>query len=148
MPDSYPSRRTRIQFVANPTVLFSWMASSTGFRADSRVEPSIILSISVAGRPATEILKIIDGSTRESARNPVELAIQENKTVGLATNCILVRRDGYESGIEDSSAPIHNREGHVTGGVMVFHDVSVARALALQMSHLSQHDCLTDLPNR
>jgi diguanylate cyclase (GGDEF)-like protein/PAS domain S-box-containing protein len=101
-----------------------------------------------AGRPATEILKIIDGSTRESARNPVELAIQENKTVGLATNCILVRRDGYESGIEDSSAPIHNREGQVTGGVMVFHDVSVARALALQMSHLSQHDCLTDLPNR
>jgi len=101
-----------------------------------------------AGRPATEIFKIIDGSTREPSRNPLELAIQENKVVGLATNCILVRRDGDESGIEDSSAPIHNREGHVTGGVMVFHDVSVARALALQMSHLSQHDCLTDLPNR
>ena len=31
---------------------------------------------------------------------------------------------------------------------MVFHDVSVARAMALQMSHLAQHDCLTDLPNR
>jgi diguanylate cyclase (GGDEF)-like protein/PAS domain S-box-containing protein len=101
-----------------------------------------------SGRPLAEVFKIIDGSTREPARSPLELAIQENKTVGLAANCILVRRDGYESGIEDSSAPIHDREGHVTGGVMVFHDVSVARAMALQMSHLAQHDCLTDLPNR
>jgi len=101
-----------------------------------------------SGRPVAEVFKIIDGSTREPARSPLELAIQENKTVGLATNCILVRRDGYESGIEDSSAPIHDREGRVTGGVMVFHDVSVARAMALQMSHLAQHDCLTDLPNR
>ena len=101
-----------------------------------------------SGRPVAEVFKIINGSTREPARNPLELAIQENKTVGLARNCILVRRDGYESGIEDSSAPIHDREGRVTGGVMVFHDVSVARALALQMSHLAQHDCLTDLPNR
>jgi diguanylate cyclase (GGDEF)-like protein/PAS domain S-box-containing protein len=101
-----------------------------------------------SGRPVAEVFKIIDGSTREPTRSPVELAIQENRTIGLATNCILVRRDGYESGIEDSSAPIHDREGHVTGGVMVFHDVSVARAMALQMSHLAQHDCLTDLPNR
>jgi diguanylate cyclase (GGDEF)-like protein/PAS domain S-box-containing protein len=101
-----------------------------------------------SGRPVAEVFKIIDGSTREPARSPLELAIQENRIVGLATNSILIRRDGYESGIEDSSAPIHDREGHVTGGVIVFHDVSVARAMALQMSHLAQHDCLTDLPNR
>jgi diguanylate cyclase (GGDEF)-like protein len=31
---------------------------------------------------------------------------------------------------------------------MVFRDVTAARALALKMSHLSQHDSLTDLPNR
>jgi PAS domain S-box-containing protein len=70
-----------------------------------------------SGRPVAEVFKIIDGSTREPARSPLELAIQENKTVGLTTNCILVRRDGYESGIEDSSAPIHDREGHVTTDV-------------------------------
>jgi len=32
--------------------------------------------------------------------------------------------------------------------VMVFHDVSETRAMALKMSHLAQHDYLTDLPNR
>ena len=36
----------------------------------------------------------------------------------------------------------------MTGAVIVFHDVSVARAMTLKMSHLAQHDALTDLPNR
>ncbi|HLQ27201.1 MAG TPA: EAL domain-containing protein [Acidiferrobacterales bacterium] len=101
-----------------------------------------------AGRPLSEVFKIIDGATREPARNPMELAVQLNKTVGLTMNCILIRRDGFESAIEDSAAPIHDRGGHVTGAVMVFHDVSEARAMSLKMSHLAQHDSLTDLPNR
>jgi len=101
-----------------------------------------------AGRPLAEILQIIDGSTREPARSPLELAIRQDKIVGLAANCILIRRDGYESRIEDSCAPIHDAQGRITGAVMVFHDVSEARAMAIQMSHLAQYDCLTDLPNR
>jgi GGDEF domain-containing protein len=36
----------------------------------------------------------------------------------------------------------------VTGAVIVFHDVGVARAMSLRMSHLAQHDPLTGLPNR
>jgi len=32
--------------------------------------------------------------------------------------------------------------------VIVFHDVSAARAIAKKMAHLAQHDFLTDLPNR
>jgi len=94
------------------------------------------------------VFQIIDGASREPARNPMELAVQEDRTVGLTMNCILIRRDGFESAIEDSAAPIHDRDGKVTGAVMVFHDVSMAREMAIQMSHLAQHDCLTDLPNR
>ena len=45
-------------------------------------------------------------------------------------NCILVRRDGIETPIEDSVAPIHDREGQATGAVIVFRDVSAARAMA------------------
>lgn len=68
--------------------------------------------------------------------------------MGLAINSVLIRRDGLETAIEDSSAPIHNREGHVIGAVLVFHDVSESRAVALRMAHLAQHDFLTGLPNR
>ncbi len=99
-------------------------------------------------RPFVEIFKIIDGITRKKAPNPIALAIEENKTVALTPNCILIRRDGSESAIEDSTAPIHDRSGSVTGGVIVFHDVSMSRAIVSEMQHLARHDVLTDLPNR
>jgi diguanylate cyclase (GGDEF)-like protein/PAS domain S-box-containing protein len=101
-----------------------------------------------AGRPLEEVFHLIDGVTRKLVSNPMRRAIKENKTVGLTPNCILVRHDGFEAAIEDSAAPIHDRQGQVTGAVMVFHDVSTARELSLRMSHLAQHDSLTDLPNR
>jgi diguanylate cyclase (GGDEF)-like protein/PAS domain S-box-containing protein len=119
------------------TYLNAVAESMTGWSSDDAV-----------GRPLAEVLKIIDGSTREPSPNPMELAVAENNTVRLASNCILIRRDGCESAIEDSAAPIHNRAGVVTGAVIVFHDVTVSRALALEMSHLAHHDILTDLPNR
>jgi diguanylate cyclase (GGDEF)-like protein/PAS domain S-box-containing protein len=101
-----------------------------------------------SGRPLQEVLRIIDGDSREPALNPLAMAILYNKTVGLSANCVLIRRDGYESAIEDTAAPIHDRRGQVTGAVIVFHDVSVARAMSLRMSYLAQHDFLTELPNR
>ena len=101
-----------------------------------------------SGRPLEEVFRIIDGETRQIAEDPARRAIRENRIVGLEHNCILVRRDGFESAIEDSSAPIHDRDGHVTGAVIVFHDVSAARSMAFKMEHLAQHDFLTGLPNR
>jgi diguanylate cyclase (GGDEF)-like protein/PAS domain S-box-containing protein len=106
------------------------------------------LRTEAAGRPLEEVFHIIDATTREPVANPMALAIRENRTVGLTPNCLLVRRDGVEAAIEDSAAPIHDRRGLVTGAVMVFHDVSTARALSLRMSYLAQHDGLTELPNR
>jgi diguanylate cyclase (GGDEF)-like protein/PAS domain S-box-containing protein len=101
-----------------------------------------------AGRPVDEVFRVLDGGTRAPATNPMAAAIKENKTVLLAPNSVLSRRDGVEAAIEDSAAPIHDRRGQVTGAVMVFHDVSSTRALSLRVSHQAQHDTLTDLPNR
>jgi diguanylate cyclase (GGDEF)-like protein/PAS domain S-box-containing protein len=119
------------------TYLNTVAESMTGWSSDDAV-----------GRPLAEVLKIIDGSTREPFPNPMELAVEKNNTMRFTSNCILIRRDGWESAIEDSAAPIHNRAGVVTGAVIVFHDVTMSRALAIEMAHLDQHDILTDLPNR
>ena len=100
------------------------------------------------GHPLSDVFQIIDGTTHKPSPDPMKLAVQQNRTVGLKANCILVRRDGHECAIEDSAAPIHDRDGQVTGAVIVFHDVSMARSVVQEMSHLAQHDVLTDLPNR
>jgi diguanylate cyclase (GGDEF)-like protein/PAS domain S-box-containing protein len=101
-----------------------------------------------AGHPFDEVFHIVNASTREAAPNPMTVAIGQDKTVSLAPNCVLIRRDGSEAAVEDSTSPIHDRHGRVTGAVMVFHDVSATRALSVRMSHMAQHDALTDLPNR
>jgi diguanylate cyclase (GGDEF)-like protein/PAS domain S-box-containing protein len=101
-----------------------------------------------AGKDIDQVFVVIDGSTREPCANPLRAAIRQNRTVGLTPNCILVRRDGTEFAIEDSAAPIHDQHGLATGAVIVFHDVSAARAMGAEMSHLAQHDILTNLPNR
>lgn len=100
------------------------------------------------GRPLAEVFHIVDGASRETAPNPAQLAMREDRTVGLASDCVLLHRDGVEASIEDSAAPIHDREGRVTGAVIVFHDVSESRAMAAKMAHLAHHDFLTGLPNR
>jgi diguanylate cyclase (GGDEF)-like protein/PAS domain S-box-containing protein len=101
-----------------------------------------------AGRPMTEVFRILDTTNREVIPNPTDRTVRENQIVPLRENSILIRRDGFEIPIEDSIAPIHDGEGQPAGAVIVFRDVSVARAMALQMAHSAQHDFLTGLPNR
>jgi diguanylate cyclase (GGDEF)-like protein/PAS domain S-box-containing protein len=100
------------------------------------------------GRPMGEVFQLQDAMTHEPSPNPMDAAVAQNKTVHPPSNCMLIRRDGFETPIEDSVAPIHDREGKATGAVIVFRDVSAARAMAEQMTHSAQHDFLTGLPNR
>src|SRR5882724_725424 len=104
--------------------------------------------LEAVGRPLTQIFNVIDAETRKPAEDPLSLLIRENRAVNFFDNNILIRRDGYESPIEDSAAPIHDRAGEISGAVIVCHDISDARRLSTQLSHLAQHDYLTDLPNR
>jgi diguanylate cyclase (GGDEF)-like protein/PAS domain S-box-containing protein len=100
------------------------------------------------GRPLAEVFRIIDGHSRDPAVNPVEECLREGHVVGLANNTILVRRDGTELMIDDSAAPIRDREGRVVGAVLVFYDVAQQRNAPHLLSHQATHDALTGLYNR
>jgi diguanylate cyclase (GGDEF)-like protein/PAS domain S-box-containing protein len=121
----------------NVTFLNPIAEALTGWRADEAI-----------GRPFVQVFQIIDVLDHRRAINPMASVIKANKALNLPEGSILIRRDGIESAIEDSTAPIHDRRGRVTGAVMVFHDVTQARAMSQKMSHLAHFDYLTDLPNR
>ena len=95
-----------------------------------------------AGRPMAEVLRL------ENAPKPMEMVVGQDRTAHLPPNSILIRHDGFEFPIEGSVAPIHDREGQASGAVIVFRDVSAARAMVVQMAHSAEHDFLTGLPNR
>jgi len=101
-----------------------------------------------AGRPMAEVFRVLDATNRKTTPNPMEMAVRQDRTIHLPSNCILIQRDGSEIPIEDSVAPIHDREGRATGVVIVFRDVSSTQTMAVQMAHSAHHDFLTGLPNR
>jgi diguanylate cyclase (GGDEF)-like protein/PAS domain S-box-containing protein len=100
------------------------------------------------GRSIEEIFQLFDALTGQPVTNPLREAIEHNAIMDLAGKTLLRHRYGFDTPVEDSSAPIHDNAGNVIGGVLVFHDISENRALALRMIHLTQHDTLTGLPNR
>ena len=101
-----------------------------------------------SGKPLDQVLMLIDGQTLEPAANPARWAMEENRTVGLAINCVLVRKDGSQLLIEDSAAPIHDHAGLLQGAVIVFHDACHSPAHSSRLAYQAQHDALTELPNR
>jgi diguanylate cyclase (GGDEF)-like protein/PAS domain S-box-containing protein len=101
-----------------------------------------------AGRPMAETFRIVDAITRKTILDPMAKATSQNRTGKLPLNCVLIRRDGYEVFIEDSVAPIRDRDGQVTGAVIVFRDVTATRTLEEKLTHSAEHDYLTGLPNR
>ncbi len=100
------------------------------------------------GMNLTEVFRIVNEMTRSTVENPVEKALRRNGIVGLANHTLLIHRDGHEFSIEDSAAPIRDRDGKVIGVVLVFHDVTHSRKLAQEISYQASHDALTGLLNR
>ena len=101
------------------------------------------------GRQVTEVLHIVDGADAECS-DAVRMVSHNEiaKAVDRSASCILVRRDGFECGIENRVTPLYDPDGKITGSVVAFHDVTAARAASREMSRLAQHDFLTGLPNR
>ncbi|MEO8229670.1 MAG: ATP-binding protein [Chloroflexota bacterium] len=80
------------------------------------------------GRPLAEVIRILDATSRAAIPDPMTMAVERDRVVHLPSNSILVRRDGFETPIEESVAPIHDRDENTAGAVIVFRDVSAARS--------------------
>lgn len=76
------------------------------------------------GKPLTEVFHIVNAETREKIANPVRKVLENGEVVGLANHTALISKDGSEYQIADSAAPIKNKEGEISGVVLVFSDVT------------------------
>ena len=99
-------------------------------------------------RLLSEVFNIVEEFTRETLENPVAKVLREDCVLGLTNHTLLISRDGREYPIDDSAAPIRDRQGNLIGAVMVFHDISESRQLQRQLSWQATHDSLTRLYNR
>ena len=109
----------------------------TGWRVDD-----------ASGRPIDEIFRGFHEETCEPLENPLAVSIRRSRSIKSVRPTLLIRRDGNELYIESTASPIRDGKGDVTGGVLVFHDVSESRELNRRLSYHASHDILTGLVNR
>lgn len=80
------------------------------------------------GQPIQSVFRIVNEHTGEAAEDIVGRVLRERHIVALANHTALVTKDGKQTPIEDSAAPITDAAGNIDGVVLVFHDVTERRA--------------------
>ena len=75
-------------------------------------------------RNLTEVFNIINGKTRTLTKSPAAKALRKGDIVDLENHTTLIAKDGIETPILDSAAPIRDGRGSTTGVVLVFRNIT------------------------
>lgn len=86
----------------------------------------------VIGKNIDFVFNILNERTDQKVTNPISIALQEDKTVLLDENTILIKKDGTKIYIDDSGSPIHNKEGEIIGAVLIFRDITEKKKVELE----------------
>ena len=79
------------------------------------------------GRPLDQVFRVVNEHTRQPVEGPVAKVLKEGNIVGLANHTILIAGDGAEIPLDDSGAPVRDKDGKIRGVVLVFRDVTERR---------------------
>jgi len=75
-------------------------------------------------RPLAEVFHIVNETTRQPVDDPATKVLRTGIVVGLANHTLLLGRQGRETIIANSGAPIQESGGGIVGVVLVFRDVT------------------------
>ncbi|MHC5597241.1 MAG: ATP-binding response regulator [Nostoc sp.] len=100
------------------------------------------------GKDLVEVINLVDKDGGETIENLAAYVIEAGEVVNLPENCTLITKDGKEIAIGDNVAPIRDQNGHITGAVLVFQDITKRKETEAQLIHNAFYDGLTALPNR
>jgi PAS domain S-box-containing protein len=96
-------------------------------------------AIQANDRPLTEVFHIVEETTREIVESPIDKVKRLGATAALENHTVLIRRDGIETPIDDSVAPIRDHEGKIAGIVLVFRDIRERRAAERERDAIAKH---------
>lgn len=98
------------------------------------------------GKNATEVFHIADEETRTLIENPVIKALKSGLVVSIPEHTILIAKNGVETPIDDSVAPIKDDQGNITGAVLVFRDITERkRAESARQKQTEQEQLVAEL---
>ncbi len=100
------------------------------------------------GKPLSEVFKIFDEDSNRLEEYPIHYCLQEGRIIRHDSHHLLMSQEGGKIEVQDSAAPIRDRDGTILGAVVVFHDVTEIQSMARRMAFLASHDPLTGLLNR
>ena len=79
------------------------------------------------GRPLREMFQIRNEDTGLDVESPIEKVLATGEVVAMPSHTLLRDKNGVERCIDDSAAPIRDREGQLVGVILVFHEISERR---------------------
>ena len=95
-----------------------------------------------------DIYDIRDATTKGKLLSYFEKVLQNGDQINNSGHKLLISKNGIEIFIEDSSAPIKDSKGNVTGMILVFRDSTEKIKRIREAEYLSLHDDMTSLYNR
>ena len=98
------------------------------------------------GHSLPEVFHIINEHTRQIVESPVDKVLRLGVVVGLANHTLLIARDGRETPIDDSGAPIRAEDGKMYGVVLVFRDFTAQKIAERGLARLATIVESTDDP--
>ncbi|MDZ8033466.1 MULTISPECIES: diguanylate cyclase domain-containing protein [unclassified Nostoc] len=100
------------------------------------------------GKDLIEVVNLVNKDVGEKIENLATYVIEAGEIFNLPENCTLITKDGKEIAIGDNVAPIRDRDGNITGAVLVFQDITKRKQTEAQLIRNAFYDGLTELPNR
>ncbi|BBE71768.1 EAL domain-containing protein [Oharaeibacter diazotrophicus] len=102
----------------------------------------------VRGAPLATVYRPVHEDSGEELPSSAAEALRSGAPVEMGHPAKLVRPDGVSRAVRDSAAPVRAASGETIGVVLVFQDVTTARALQRDLAYAASHDALTGLKNR
>ncbi|MFQ6607325.1 MAG: PAS domain S-box protein [Fidelibacterota bacterium] len=91
------------------------------------------------GNPLGKVFRVIDEKSRKKINNPVMDVLKRGTVTPLAGHILLISKDGKEVPITNTSAPIRNHHGEITGVVLVFRDRTEQRKIQREVEEAKKY---------